>query len=146
MKRSRISLLIVAVLLIVPLIVSAGDFDWTKDSNLRAEADPSGLRARLEARFHVGDMTIKTVLDNVEKPADAYVLLRLGEMSGRAMDQVIGTYKVEKSRGWGVLAQSLGIKPGSKDFRALKQGQDLYDDGKGDGDRLTGKGKGRSRK
>jgi hypothetical protein len=40
---------------------------------------------------------------------------------------------------WGVLAKSLGIKPGSKEFHALKRGQDLYDSSG------TSKGKGKGK-
>ena len=127
MKPLRFLLVILIVLLTVPLIASAGDFDWMKDFDIRAEADTSGLRARLESRFQVGYVKIKTVLSNVERPADAYMLLRLGEMSNQPIDRVIKKYKDKKIKGWGVLANSLGIKPGSKDFHALKRGQDLYD-------------------
>ena len=128
MKQIKILFLILLVVLPVSLVASAADFDWTKDFNIRAEADLSGFRVALENRFKIGDLEIKTVLGNVEKPADAYMLLRLGEMSNRPIDHVIEKYKAEKGKGWGALAKSLGIKPGSRDFHALKQGQDLYDD------------------
>jgi len=39
---------------------------------------------------------------------------------------VLKQYKTSKGKGWGVVAQSLGIKPGSAEFQALKKGQDLY--------------------
>jgi len=146
MKPLKILFVILLELLLVSSVAYAGDFDWIKDFNIKAEADPSGFRARLEARFQVGDIEIRTVLGNVEKPADAYMLLRLGEMSNQPTDHVIEKYKAEKGKGWGVLAKSLGIKPGSKDFHALKQGQDLYvdkDRGKG---KVKGKGKGKGRK
>jgi hypothetical protein len=139
-------------LLLVASVAFAGDFDWIKDFNIKAEADPSGFRASLGARFQIGDVEIKTVLGNVEKPADAYMLLRLEEMSNQPIDHVIEKYKAGKGKGWGVLAKSLGIKPGSKDFHALKQGQDLYDKKdrgkgkvKGTG-KDKGKGKGSGRK
>jgi len=123
-------------------IVSAGDFDWTKDFNLRAEADPSGFRARLAARFRIGDVEIHAVLSNVENPADAYLIFRLGEMSSHSPEYVMKRYRSEKGRGWGVIAKSLGIKPGSSEFHKLKQSDDLY--GKqGDmkhGDKNTAKG------
>ena len=133
-------------LLLVSSVASAGDFDWVKDFNIKAEADPSGFRARLEARFQVGDIEIRTVLGNVEKPADAYMLLRLGEMSNRPVAHVIEKYKAGKGKGWGVLAKSLGIKPGSKDFHALKQGQDLYDDENRGKAKVKTKSKGKGRK
>lgn len=146
MKLFKILFVILIGLLLVSSAAAAGDFDWIRDFNIQAEADQSGFRARIGARFQVGDVEIKTLLGNVEKPADAYMLLRLGEMSNQPIDYVIEKYKAEKGKGWGVLAKSLGIKPGSKDFHALKQGQDLYDDkdrGKG---KVKGKGKGMKRK
>jgi hypothetical protein len=68
------------------------------------------------------------VLNNVEKPSDAYLVLRLGEMSKQPIENVIEKYKSDKGKGWGALAKSLGIKPGSKEFHALKRGHDLYDE------------------
>ena len=146
MKLLKILFVILMEALIVSSVASAGDFDWIKDFNIRVEADPSGFRASLGARFQIGDMEIKTVLGNVEEPADAYMLLRLGEMSNQPIDRVVEIYKSEKGKGWGSLAQSLGIKPGSKDFQALKQGQDLYDDKGRDKGEVKDKSKGSGRK
>lgn len=121
----------------------AGDFDWLKDLNLRAEADPSGFRAQLATRFKIGNAEINTVISNVERPADAYMVLRLGEMSHQPTDYVITQYHTVKGKGWGVLAKSLGIKPGSREFHALKHGHDLYDSS--DNGKGHGKGRGRGR-
>jgi hypothetical protein len=57
------------------------------------------------------------------------MVLRLGEMSNKPPEFVPREYKSVKGKDWGVLAKSLGIKPGSKEFHALKRGQDLYSDG-----------------
>ena len=133
-------------LLLVSSVASAGDFDWMRSFNVEAEADQSGFRTRLESRFKIGDIAIKTVLGNVEKPADAYMLLRLGEVSNQPIDRVIEKYKAEKKKGWGVLAKRLGIKPGSKEFHALKQGQDLYVDKDKSEGKVKSKGKGKGRK
>ena len=146
MKLLKILFVILMTLLIVSSIASAVDFDWISDFNIQAEANPSGFRARLGARFQLGDIEIKAVIGNVEKPADAYILLRLGEMSSQPIDHVIEKYKAQKGKGWGSLAKSLGIQPGSKDFHDLKQGQDLYiDRNKGQG-KVKGKSKGKARK
>jgi hypothetical protein len=130
MKRQKIVLTVSVVFMLFSSVaaVAAGDFDWIKDFNIRAEADPSGFRASLATRFNIGDTQITAVLSNVERPADAYMVLRLGEMSAKPTDYVIEKYKSGKDKGWGALAQSLGIKPGSKEFHALKRGSDLYDD------------------
>jgi hypothetical protein len=125
LQKMLFTVLVVLLLFSAPAIVAAADFDWIKDLNIRAEADQSGFRARLAARFTIGDVQINAVLNNVEKPADAYMVLRLGEMSAKPTDYVIGKYKAGKGKGWGALAKSLGIKPGSKEFHALKRGSDF---------------------
>jgi len=64
------------------IVAVAGDFDWIKDLNIQAQADPSD-QVRLGARFRIGDAEINAVLSNVDYPGDAYMVLRLGEMSNR---------------------------------------------------------------
>ena len=127
MKVIKILFFTLLNLLIVTSIALAGDFDWSRDFNIRAEADPSGFRASLETRFKIGDLEVKAVLRDVKNPSDAYILFRLGEMSNHPIDYVLKKYRAQRGKGWGVLAKSLGIKPGSEEFHALKQGQDLYD-------------------
>jgi hypothetical protein len=112
-------------ILVVSSVAMASDFEWTEDFNIQAQADPSGFRARLATRFNLGDVQIRAVLSNIENPADAYIMLRLGEMSGRPTDYIVEKYSYNKAKGWGALAKSLGIKPGSEEFHALKSGHDL---------------------
>ncbi len=116
----------------------AGDFDWLQQLNIQAQNDPSGFRAQLGARFKIGNAEVSTVIGNVQQPADAYMMFRLSEMSGQPIRVVQERYYAEKGKGWGAMAKSLGIKPGSKEFHALKRGHDLHWHG-GDGE---GKGHG----
>ena len=130
MKGKRFFVLFMSVLL-VSSAAAAADFDWVRDFNIRVQADPTGFRTRIAARFQIGDAQITAVLGNVPTPADAYIVLRLGEMSRHPTDYVIREYRTSKGKGWGVIAQRLGIKPGSEEFHALKKGQDLYDGNEG---------------
>jgi hypothetical protein len=130
------------VLLLVSSPALAADFDWFRDLNIQAQADASGFRARLAARFQIGDARITAVLGSVDEPADAYMVLRLGEMAQQPPEEVLTRYKAGKAKGWGALAKSLGIKPGSKEFHALKRGHDL-DGGPGGKSKKPGKGKGK---
>ncbi len=127
MKLRKILLLPLFVLLFVlsSSAAIAADFDWMPQFNLQAIADPTGFRAKLATRFNIGDAQITAVLSNFPEPADAYVALRLGEMSGKSIEYVTERYNANKGRGWGVLAKRLGIKPGSAEFRSLKKGHDL---------------------
>jgi hypothetical protein len=141
MKIRNMLFVVSMVLLLVSSAAVAGDFDWIKDFNIKAEADPDGFRAQLAARFDIGGVQVDTVLGNVENPADAYMVLRLGEMSGQPTDHVVGTYRSTKGRGWGSVAKSLGIKPGSKEFLALKNKDDLCNDNDKGKARKKSKGK-----
>jgi len=143
MKAHKIVFTGLMVFLFFSSAALAGDFDWIKDLNIRAEADPSGFRAQLATRFKIGNAEINTIISNVERPADAYMVLRLGEMSHQPTDYVIKQYHSGKGKGWGLLAKSLGIKPGSREFHALKRRHDLY--GSSDNGKGHGKGRGRGR-
>ena len=68
-------------------------------------------------------------------------------MSGQPTEDVVRKYKSGKGQGWGALAKSLGIKPGSKEFKALKSGDDLYDKSdKGGGNGKDKEGKSKKKK
>ena len=138
MKKGSIAFFILSLWLAASSAAIAADFDWIKDFNIQAQADPSGFQARIAARFQVGDAKISAVLGNVQHPADAYMVFKLGEMSHQPPEEVVDVYKKNKGKGWGDLAKSLGIKPGSSEFHALKSGHDLEDR---DRDGKKGKGK-----
>ncbi|MGD8570652.1 MAG: hypothetical protein PVJ39_21380 [Gammaproteobacteria bacterium] len=129
MKLPRLlyAVLLVQIFICPPLF--AGDFSWLKELNISATADSSGFRTTLATRFHIGNAEINAVFSNVDGPADAYMVLRLGELSHRSPDYVLEQYHAYKHKGWGVLAKRLGIKPGSREFHALKAGHDLHLDG-----------------
>jgi hypothetical protein len=98
MKLQRILFIVLFVTLLASsaVIVEADDFDWMNDFNIRAEASQSGFRASLATRFTIGDTQIKVVLGNVERPADAYMVLRLAEISAKPPEYVLKRYKAEK--------------------------------------------------
>jgi hypothetical protein len=144
MKLFKILIGVLIGFMMVTSASIAGDFDWMKDFSIKAEADPSGFKARLSTRFKIGNTEINAILSNVNNSADAYMVLRLGEMSGQPTEEVIKRYNSDKGKGWGVLAKSLGIKPGSQEFHALKSGDDLY--GKVPKVKKKGKNKGKEKK
>ena len=82
-------------------------------------------------------------------PADVYMTVGIAKITNKSIDEVVGEYKANKGKGWGVIAKRLGIKPGSKEFHALKEGGSVElekakakGQGKGKG---NGKGKGKKR-
>ncbi len=70
----------------------AGDFDRMRDFNVKAQANPRGFRAQLATRFKIGDTQISAVLNNVDGPADAYMVFLLSEMSMHPADYVLDRY------------------------------------------------------
>ncbi len=141
MRSYRIVLAGALMVLCIASLAAAGDFEWLKDLNIQAQADASGFRAQLSTRFKIGPAEVNAVIGKVEQPADAYMVMRLSEMSGQPVERVVDTYRSGRGQGWGNLAKSLGIKPGSREFHALKRGHDL-----GGGDSDGGKGKGKKDK
>jgi hypothetical protein len=144
MRLLKIFMCFLLMILFISPVSIAGDFDWMKDFSLKAEADPSGFKAKICTRFKICDAEFNAVISNVDNSADAYMVLRLGEMAEKPTDEVIKKYKSGKGQGWGSLAKSLGIKPGSQEFHALKRGDDLY--GEKSKDKGKGKYKGKKKK
>ena len=145
MKRFASSAILLFLLLLNASVASAGDFDWMDNLNIAAKADSSGFHVRLATRFHIGNAKIKAVIGDVSKPSDAYMVLRLGELSHRSVDDVMTVYKANRKKGWGVMAKNLGIKPGSREFHALKRGHDMGNSSGIERGQSSGKGKGNSK-
>lgn len=145
----RLTLCFLCIFSLSGVLAYAGDFNWMADFNIKAEKDITDFKAKLATRFKIGKAEIDLVFSNVDKPADAYMIFRLGEMSSKKPKQVIEQYRAKKSQGWGALAKSLGIKPGSKEFHELKAGNDMYsgyNDGKDNSSSGKNKGKGRGKR
>jgi len=55
-------------------------------------------------------------------PGDVYYACSLASVLGRPCRYVVDMYEADRGQGWGVIAQRLGIKPGSPEFHRLKKG------------------------
>lgn len=55
-------------------------------------------------------------------PGDVYYACALAAVLGRPCRYVVDEYEANRGQGWGVVAQRLGIKPGSPEFHRLKKG------------------------
>lgn len=95
------------------------------DLNVQAHADPEGFAATLSSQFRVSGTEVRVVLGAAHHPADAFMILQLGQMSHQPTDAVMRVYQRDSGKGWGVMAKELGIEPGSAEFHALKRG-DLH--------------------
>lgn len=59
--------------------------------------------------------------DEDMEPADVVMALETSEISKKSLNKVVKTYKSKKSKGWGLIAKKMGIKPGSEKFAQLKE-------------------------
>jgi hypothetical protein len=131
-----------AFLMVQPVAgICGGDLDvFISNMNVEARADLPGFTARLSATFGLAVPQVEAVISSVEMPADAYMVLRVEQVARQPREVVLEEYRANKSRGWGVVAKNLGIKPGSREFHELKKGFDGGGSGNGKG---KGKGKGK---
>ena len=151
MKRSALMAIMAAIVLVHfgGLAVAAGGLEvFLNDLNVQARADMPGFSVKLSTQFGVPLPQVQAVVAKVGAPADAFMCFELGHMSRRPYETVVQTYQTHKGQGWGVIAKSLGIKPGSPEFHALKNGDFVFDGqprdvlGKG---KKQGKGKGHNK-
>jgi hypothetical protein len=104
--------------------VEGGELDdFVRSLSIQAEADSTGFRADLIARFGVPGTQVDVVLRSVDNPADAYMCLRIAQVAHLSNEVVLREYRAHRHRGWGVIAMNLGIKPGSREFHELKEGR-----------------------
>jgi hypothetical protein len=139
----RLLLVCAALLLLTPLTAFASLDDFLNSVNVQARVDLPGFSARVSTQFGVPVAQVNAVLQSVPQPADAFMVFQLGQFANVPHDRVMAVYTPNKKKGWGAIAKELGIKPGSKEFHALKSG-DLHFTGvpAGSGD-SPGKGKGK---
>lgn len=141
MKKIIFALL--ALVIFSSTAIAGGGLDSFLNSlNIQARADMDGYSAKLSLQFGVPELQVRTVISTVKEPSDAFMCLQLGQWTKKPAEQVVTVYKSNQGKGWGVIAKSMGIKPGSAEFHALKRG-DLTFSGKPAGEQ--GEGPGRSR-
>ncbi len=134
MKSFRIIFITLLALLSISSASLACEFGWTTNFNAEAKADPAGFRTQLAERFDLTDIQVMALRNIFASPADAYIMLRFGEMKGGLKKisreegiEAIKKYRTNRGKGWVFLAQILGIDSESEPFIALQHGYDLLD-------------------
>jgi hypothetical protein len=98
--------------------------DATLESlGIEAKADPGGFIEQLSSRYGVPEPEIRQARETYGLgAADLFMATALAGASRRPVLSIAGGYKTNQGKGWGVMAKSLGIKPGSREFHELKAG------------------------
>lgn len=96
---------------------------WLGDMNRYGARYPEPFIDEM-VRYHNAPRAL--VVDLLETrrwaPGDVYYACALASVIGRPCRHVVDRYEANRGEGWGVVAQELGIKPGSPEFHRLKKG------------------------
>ena len=94
------------------------------DLNICTQGDNlSDFIANLSLSYKIPRMEIERLISKWEmSPGDAYMTVGLAVICNSPVQTVVEEYRTCKEKGWGAIAKGLGIKPGSKEFKALKDG------------------------
>ena len=90
------------------------------DINLHAAGDTDNFITSLAASYNVRVGDVRYHLEGGMHAGDIYMAARLSNMTEHSFDYVTKMYNRNRAHGWGHIAKSLGIKPGSREFHALK--------------------------
>ena len=149
MKKAILMLSLAAGLMGTSLVAHADLNGFLKNVNNRALSDIKNFNDMLSRQFGIPVPDVEAIVRSVPNPADAFMILQLGEMAHVAPGVVLQKYQRSKGKGWGNLAKELGIKPGSPEFHALKRGNLSFTGersgnsmGQGGGGQGQGRGKG----
>src|SRR5512139_4081218 len=139
---SSLSIIFLFFFLFSPILASSDLGGFINSLNVEAKADLGAFKVRLSTQFGVPVPRVEAVMASVATPGDAYMCFRVGQVASQPVEAVVKEYQAHKGQGWGVIAKNLGIKPGSKEFHALKEG-DLGGNNNSPG-KSKGKGKGKN--
>ncbi|HEY0664922.1 MAG TPA: hypothetical protein VGD24_02545 [Gallionella sp.] len=122
MKKAVLMLLLAATLASLPFAAQADLGSFLQGVNRQALSDIKSFNDKLSRQFGIPVPNVDAIVKSVPNPADAFMILQLGQMAHVAPEVVLEKYQRSKGKAWGSLAKELGIKPGSREFHALKRG------------------------
>lgn len=149
----KINIIILTVLLIFSansIYPQSGGLELETDLksiDIEANANFGKFRAELGTTYSISEKKITELHTRLNmKPSDIYMSLECSYLTGKPIDDVVKVYKANNGKGWGTIAKELGIKPGSKEFHALKAKVKTKANNKGGGKPNGNKPKGKPNK
>ncbi len=146
MKKVRLAVSLVVLIAGFASVAYADLDSFLRSVNVQAQADMKNFNVKLSAQFGVPLPQVDAIVKRVSAPADAFMVLQLGQMANKPPEAVLQTYQRSRGKGWGELAKELGIKPGSPEFHALKRGDLAFTGQPAPAGGGHGKGKGKGHK
>lgn len=128
-------IILIIILLTLPVfgqetgkVSKTGDDDldrYISDINSRAKDDYDGYKKEMINQFGISSSDVdRYVKQEKVNPGDLYYGCSLSRESKKTVSDVMKNYKNNKA--WGKVAQDVGIKPGSEEFKNFK-GKTLKD-------------------
>jgi hypothetical protein len=118
---------------------------FLKDISTKAKDNINNFVNDAVNTFNVAKDKVEGLI-KIMDPGDVFMTLQTAQIVNKPVDVVKDAYIKGKDKGWGQIAKDLGIKPGSKEFHALKDKakgkKDKGEKGNGGG---NGKGKGKKK-
>jgi hypothetical protein len=109
--------------------------------DVQARADISFFKDDISATFNIVKSKVEQAI-KILSPGDLFMAAQLSVSLNKPFETVVETYKKNKSKGWGVIAKEMGIKPGSPEFHAMKNSMKSKGSKNNKSKEKGGKGKG----
>ncbi|MFN3916356.1 MAG: hypothetical protein ACK4K0_01330 [Flavobacteriales bacterium] len=91
------------------------------DMNASASTNYTVFKNDMKVTYNVTDKKIDELkLTFKMQPADIFMSLEIAKLTQKTIDDVARAFQINRDKGWGEIAKQMGIKPGSKEFHALK--------------------------
>ena len=101
MKKAILMLSLAAGLMGTSLVAHADLNGFLKNVNNRALSDIKNFNDMLSRQFGIPVPDVEAIVRSVPNPADAFMILQLGEMAHVAPAVVLQKYQRSKGKGWG---------------------------------------------
>jgi len=125
MKLKKIIFAMLGLMMMSSSALIASEFDWIVSLNVRSNEDPYSYRYGLADRFGYKEPDVMVILTSVYAPADAYMIFRLAELSGRTPEYILRVYRERRHYGWGDIAYHVGVRLDSNEYLELRERHDL---------------------
>ena len=97
----------------------AGMDGFLTQVNNDAKKDINAFTNMVVNKFNVAKADVDKLLKDMI-PGDVYMAAQVASIVTKPVTEVSAVYNKNKGKGWGEIAKEMGIKPGSKEFHALK--------------------------
>lgn len=99
-----------------------GNLDSDKNTiDANAKVNIGKFKTEIGARYDLTEKKFEILFGKFKLSAgDIVIAAEISKSTGKDIENIADHYSKNRERGWGNLAKSLGIKPGSSEFHALK--------------------------